>query len=208
MASPRARLRASRVSWSATMAERPPCRRSPASARSPRSGSAWKGSGTGCAAARSAVRTITRFDPSPFQSRIAGAGRRLPRHRPPGGATGPAARPVRAVHASRPTRLALGDAELDLAQEDRDRVGVDDGHRARRRGLRRGAARALHARGACATWTPSLALMVFAGAVELQRGDRVRRAPGPTRTNGMSCASGTIAIGDGFRCHRRGARPT
>jgi len=49
----------------------------------------------------------------------------------------------------------------------------------------------------------SLALMVFAGAascnVAIEFG-----VTGPNSTNGMSCASGTIAIGDGFRAIRRG----
>ena len=50
---------------------------------------------------------------------------------------------------------------------------------------------------------PALALMVFAGAascnVAIEFG-----VTGPNSTNGMSCASGTIAIGDGFRAIRRG----
>jgi len=50
---------------------------------------------------------------------------------------------------------------------------------------------------------PSLALKVFAGAsscnVAIEFG-----CTGPNSTNGMSCASGTIAIGDALRCIRRG----
>ncbi|MEP7324725.1 MAG: beta-ketoacyl-[acyl-carrier-protein] synthase family protein, partial [Gemmatimonadota bacterium] len=49
---------------------------------------------------------------------------------------------------------------------------------------------------------PSLALKVFAGAsscnVAIEFG-----CTGPNSTNGMSCASGTIAIGDAVRCIRR-----
>ena len=50
---------------------------------------------------------------------------------------------------------------------------------------------------------PALALTVFAGAascnVAIEFG-----VSGPNSTNGMSCASGTIAIGDGFRAIVRG----
>jgi 3-oxoacyl-[acyl-carrier-protein] synthase II len=50
---------------------------------------------------------------------------------------------------------------------------------------------------------PSLALNVFTGAsscnIAIELG-----VQGPNSTNGMSCASGTIAVGDAFRCVRDG----
>jgi 3-oxoacyl-[acyl-carrier-protein] synthase II len=50
---------------------------------------------------------------------------------------------------------------------------------------------------------PALALMVFAGAgscnIAIEFG-----CTGPNSTNGMSCASGTIAVGDAFRAIQRG----
>ena len=72
---------------------------------------------------RSAVRCITRFDPSVFKSRIAGEvdgfhpadhiedrrARRLDRY---------------SQFSIAATRMALADAELDLAREDQDRVGA------------------------------------------------------------------------------------
>jgi len=50
---------------------------------------------------------------------------------------------------------------------------------------------------------PTLALTVFAGASSCNIAIEFGVA-GPNATNGMSCASGTIAIGDGFRAIRRG----
>jgi 3-oxoacyl-[acyl-carrier-protein] synthase II len=145
---------------------------------------------------QSAVQEITRFDPAPFKSRIAAQVndfsprdhvderrvRRLDRF----GQFSVAA-----------ARLALADAELDLAREDRDRIGAMMGTalggvafgEAQYREFVHGGPRAVD---------PSLALTVFAGAascnVAIEFG-----VTGPNSTNGMSCASGTIAVGDAFR---------
>jgi len=144
---------------------------------------------------RSAVRGITRFDPTPFKSRIAAQvndfcvtdhveerrAKRLDRF----GQFSIAA-----------ARLALADAELALEREDRDRVGVMMGTalggvafgEAQYRAFVHGGPRAVD---------PSLALTVFAGAascnVAIEFG-----VCGPNSTNGMSCASGTIAVGEAF----------
>ncbi|HET8623818.1 MAG TPA: beta-ketoacyl-ACP synthase II [Gemmatimonadales bacterium] len=159
--------------------------------------------GTGAAALwgglrerRSAVQGITRFDPSPFKSRIAAQvndftardflderrAKRLDRF----GQFSIAA-----------ARLALTDAELALEHEDRDRIGAMMGTalggvafgEAQSREFVFGGARAVD---------PSLALTVFAGAascnVAIEFG-----VCGPNSTNGMSCASGTIAVGEAFR---------
>lgn len=149
----------------------------------------------------SAVGPITRFDPEPFRTRIAAEvhafqaadhmeerrARRLDRF----GQFSVAA-----------SRLALEDAELDLAHEDRDRVGAMMGTALGGVGM----AEREHAHymaGGLRAVDPALALMVFAGAascnVAIEFG-----VSGPNSTNGMGCASGTIAVGDAFRAIRRG----
>src|SRR5206468_9630347 len=50
---------------------------------------------------------------------------------------------------------------------------------------------------------PALALMVFAGSASCNIAIELG-VQGPNSTNAMSCASGTIAIGDGFRAIRDG----
>jgi 3-oxoacyl-[acyl-carrier-protein] synthase II len=149
----------------------------------------------------SAVRGITRFDPSPFRTRIAA---QVDDFHPTDHIEERRARRIDrfgqlSVAAS---RLALADAELDLRREDPDRVGVMMGTALGGVGM----AEAQHARyveGGIRAVDASLALMVFAGAascnVAIEFG-----ITGPNSTNGMSCASGTIAIGDGFRAIRRG----
>jgi len=149
----------------------------------------------------SAVRGITRFDPSPFRTRIAA---QVDDFHPTDHIEERRARRIDrfgqlSVAAS---RLALEDALLDPAREDRDRVGAMMGTALGGVGM----AESQHARyveGGIRAVDASLALMVFAGAascnVAIEFG-----ISGPNSTNGMSCASGTIAIGDGFRAIRRG----
>ena len=160
---------------------------------------------TGLRESRSAVQCVTRFDPTPFKSRIAAQvndfvatdhleerrARRLDRF----GRFSVAA-----------TRLALLDAGIDLAREDRDTVGAMMGT------ALGGVAFAEQQypeflRGGPRAVDPSLALMVFAGAascnVAIEFG-----LTGPNSTNGMSCASGTIAIGEAFRAIVRGDADT
>ena len=151
--------------------------------------------------ARSAVAPLTRFDPSPFRTHIGAEVndfhasdfleerrvRRLDRY---------------SQFALAASRLALEDAEIDLAREDRERIGammgtalggVAYGEEQHER-FRDGGVRAVD---------PALALMVFAGAgscnIAIEFG-----CTGPNSTNGMSCASGTIAVGDAFRAIRHG----
>ncbi|MGH7516596.1 MAG: beta-ketoacyl-ACP synthase II [Gemmatimonadales bacterium] len=145
---------------------------------------------------RSAVQGITRFDPTPFKSRIAAQvndfspGDHIEERR--------ARRLDRFGHFSvAAARLALADAELALEREDRDRVGAMMGTalggvafgESQYRKFVQGGPRAVD---------PSLALTVFAGAascnVAIEFG-----VCGPNSTNGMSCASGTIAVGEAFR---------
>src|SRR5215204_5221780 len=150
---------------------------------------------------QSAVRCITRFDPSMFKSRIAGevddfrAGdhmeerksRRLDRF---------------SQFSVAATRMALKDARLDPAREDVDRVGAMMGTALG--GVAHGEAQYRNfiesgPRGV----DPALALTVFAGAASCNIAIEFGFT-GPNSTNGMSCASGAIAIGESFRAIARG----
>jgi 3-oxoacyl-[acyl-carrier-protein] synthase II len=150
----------------------------------------------------SAVRTITRFDPSQFRTHMAGE--------VDGFDAADWVGPKRAKRMDRcsqftmaAARLALADATLDLSGEDPDRTGAmmgtalggvsfaEEQHgRFVREGLR--------------GVDPGLALTVFAGASSCNLAIEFGLC-GPNLTNGMSCASGAIAIGDAFRAIRGGA---
>jgi len=97
-------------------------------------------------------------------------------------------------------KLAVEDAGLDLAREDRERVGVMMGSAL---GGIRFAEEQLEVflKQGIRAVEPGLALGVFGGAsscnIAIELG-----AMGPNNTNAMSCASGTIAIGDAFRAIR------
>ncbi|HKG95536.1 MAG TPA: beta-ketoacyl-ACP synthase II [Gemmatimonadaceae bacterium] len=150
---------------------------------------------------RSAVRTVTRFDPAPFRSQNAAEiddfapadyldmrrSRRLDRF---------------GQFAVAASRMALDDAALDLAREDRERVGAMMGSALGGCAYAEQQTEAFHADGIRAVDT-LLALAVFVGAascnVAIEFG-----LMGPNSTNGMSCASGTVAIGDAFRQVRDG----
>ena len=150
---------------------------------------------------RSAVRTITRFDPAMFRSRNAAEiddfhatdfidqrrVRRLDRF---------------GQFAVAAARMAAADARLDLAVEDRECIGAMMGsalggiafaeqqvHVARDEGLK--------------AVDPALALTVFGGAASCNIAIELG-VQGPNSTNAMSCASGTIAIGQAFRAIRDG----
>jgi 3-oxoacyl-[acyl-carrier-protein] synthase II len=149
----------------------------------------------------SAIRCITRFDPSMFKSRIAGEVsdfspadhieerrvRRLDRF---------------SQFSVAATRMALADAELDVDREDPDRIGAMMGTalggvahgEGQYRNFMTGGPRAVD---------PALALTVFAGAASCNIAIEFGFT-GPNSTNGMSCASGAIAIGEGFRAITRG----
>jgi 3-oxoacyl-[acyl-carrier-protein] synthase II len=153
----------------------------------------------GLHARRSAVRAITRFDPSPFRSRIAAE---IADFRPQDF--------LDARHARRydrfsqlavvAARLALADAGLALEREDRDRVGAMMGS------ALGGVAYAEQQAGVYAAkglrgLDAALALSVFGGAsscnIAIELG-----LTGVNSTNAMSCASGTIAVGDAFHAVR------
>jgi len=155
----------------------------------------------GVRAERSAVRSLTRFDPSIFRSHNAAEVNDFV--------------PSDHLEAKRAKRLdrfgqfsvvaarqALEDANLDLASEDRDRIGTMMGS------ALGGVAYAedqlgLFLKQGLRAVEPMLALTVFGGAsscnIAIELGVR-----GPNSTNAMSCASGTIAVGEGFRQIRDG----
>jgi 3-oxoacyl-[acyl-carrier-protein] synthase II len=98
--------------------------------------------------------------------------------------------------------LALADAGLDLAMEDPDRVGAMMGT------ALGGVSKAeeqhtVFLRDGLRAVDPGLALTVFAGAASCNLAIELGIS-GPNITNGMSCASGTIAIGEAFRAVGRG----
>jgi 3-oxoacyl-[acyl-carrier-protein] synthase II len=155
----------------------------------------------GLRAQRSAVGPITRFDPAPFRTHIA--------------AEVPDFVPTDHLEARKVKRLdrfgqfsvvaagmALADAGLDPAREDRERIGAMMGTALGGVGYAeeqlgrylQGGLRAVDA---------TLALAVFGGAsscnIAIETG-----VQGPNATNAMSCASGAIAIGEGWRAIRSG----
>lgn len=164
-------------------------------------GTGVEGFCSGLAAKRSAVRTITRFDPEPFRSRIAAEiddfapgdhltrkqARRFDRFSQLGVAS---------------ARLAVADAHLDTAREDTDRIGVMMGSALGGIAHAEHQARSYHCGGLRAV-DANLALTVFGGAVSCNIAIDLR-CTGPNATNAMSCASGTIALGDAFRTIRDG----
>jgi len=155
----------------------------------------------GLRAGRSAVRGITRFDPTPFRTHIAAE---IPDFRPEDHLDRKRARRYDRYSQLSVTAAtqALAAARLDLAREDRDRIGVMMGSalggvgyaeeqvgRFLREGLR--------------AVDPMLALTVFGGAASCNMGIEFG-VSGPNSTNAMSCASGTIAVGDAFHAIREG----
>ncbi len=150
---------------------------------------------------RSAIRSITRFDPTAFKSRIAGEvddfhptdhieerrARRLDRY---------------SLFSIAATRMALEDARLDLRRENVDRVGAMMGTALG--GVAHGEQQYHNfLTGGPRAVDPALALTVFAGAASCNIAIEFG-CTGPNATNGMSCASGAIAIGEGFRAIARG----
>ena len=99
-------------------------------------------------------------------------------------------------------RLALEDSGIDMAAEDRERIGSMMGSALGGIGYAEEQFLAFKNEGVKAVST-TLATNVFAGAascnVAIEFG-----VQGPNSTNAMSCASGTMAIGEGFRQIRDG----
>jgi 3-oxoacyl-[acyl-carrier-protein] synthase II len=145
---------------------------------------------------RSAVGTVTRFDPTPWRSQNAAQVNDF--------------HPGDHLDAKKAKRLdrfsqfavvaaqqALADAALDLDREDRERVGSMMGSALGGVGY---AESQIHdfLRGGAKGLNPMLALTVFAGAASCNIAIELG-VQGPNSTNAMSCASGTIAVGEAFR---------
>jgi 3-oxoacyl-[acyl-carrier-protein] synthase II len=150
---------------------------------------------------RSAVRSISRFDPSIFRSHNAAEindfvpGDHLEAKR--------AKRLDRFAQFSVVgAQMALADADLDLSKEDRERVGANMGTALGGVGYAEGQL-ANFITGGLRAVDATLALAVFGGAASCNIAIELG-AMGPNSTNAMSCASGTIAIGDAFRQIRDG----
>lgn len=155
----------------------------------------------GLRAQRSAVGGLTRFDPSVFRSHLAAEindfvptdhlefkrAKRLDRF---------------GQFSVVAARLALEGSGIDLATEDRERVGAMMGTALGGIGYAEEQLGNFLGAGLRAV-DPLLALSVFGGAsscnIAIELGIQ-----GPNSTNAMSCASGTIAIGEGFRQVRDG----
>lgn len=150
---------------------------------------------------RSAVDTITRFDPSPFRSRIAAE---IADFDPVERLTARQAR--RTDRCSQlglaAAQLALDDSHLKLAELAPDRVGVLMGTALGGVGFAE-QENDKYIRGGVRDVDPLLALTVFGGALSCNIAI-AHGISGINATNAMSCASGTLAIGDAFRTVARG----
>lgn len=164
-------------------------------------GSTVEGLWDGLRREQSAVASVTRFDPSIFKSHNAAevndfvATDWLERKR--------AKRLDRYGHFSVATaRMAIEDAGLDLQTEDREQIGSTMGSALGGLQFAEGQL-GLYLREGIRSLDPMLALCVFAGAASCNIAIELG-VSGPNSTNAMSCASGTLAIGDGFRLIRDG----
>lgn len=150
---------------------------------------------------RSAVSGLTRFDPTPFRSHNAAEvndfvamdhlehkrAKRLDRF---------------GQFSVASASMALDDSRIDLAAEDRERIGTIMGTALGGVAYAESQLAAFLEKGVRGV-DPTLALTVFGGAsscnIAIELG-----LYGPNSTNAMSCASGTIALGDAFREIREG----
>lgn len=164
-------------------------------------GSTKDGMWDGVLRERSAVRSLTRFDPSIFRSHNA--------------AEVPDFDPNDFIESKRARRLdrfgqfsvaaakqAVEDAELDLEVEDRDRVGAMMGTALGGVGYAEEQLSVFLREGLRAV-DATLALAVFGGAASCNIAIELG-VSGPNSTNAMSCASGAMAIGEAFRQIRDG----
>ena len=155
----------------------------------------------GIRAERSAVREVSRFDASPFRTRIAAEvndfhaedhieARRVRRLDRFGQFSVAAA------------RMAIEDSQLNLAVENCERVGAMMGSALAGVGYAEAQLANFITQGLRAV-DATLALAVFGGAsscnIAIEFG-----VTGPNSTNAMSCASGTMAIGEALRQIRHG----
>ena len=164
-------------------------------------GTAAQGLWEGLEARTSAVRTITRFDPSRFRSHMAAE---IPDFRPQDHLDQKRAKRLDRFSqlAVTSARLALADAEIVAEREDRDRVGTMMGSALGGVAFGESQVPRYLAEGPRGL-DPSLALAVFCGAASCNIAIEFGFT-GPNATNAMSCASGTIAVGEAFHAVRDG----
>ena len=164
-------------------------------------GTAAAGLWEGLEARTSAVRTITRFDPAPFRSRMAAE---IPDFRPQDHLDAKRAKRLDRFSqlAVTSARLALADAAIVPEREDRDRVGTMMGSALGGVAFGESQVPRYLAEGPRGL-DPSLALAVFCGAASCNIAIEFGFT-GPNATNAMSCASGTIAVGEAFHAVRDG----
>ncbi len=153
----------------------------------------------GLAARASAVRHITRFDPAPFRSRIAAE---IPDFRPQDHLDAKRAKRLDRFSqlAVTSARFALADAELDPAREDGDRAGAMMGSALGGVAFAESQVERFRVEGPRGL-DPALALAVFPGAASCNIAIEFGFT-GPNSTNAMSCASGTIAVGEALQAIR------
>jgi 3-oxoacyl-[acyl-carrier-protein] synthase II len=164
-------------------------------------GTGVEGLWAGLRAQQSAVGPATRFDASIYRSQCAAQIEDFD--------------PTRWIDARRVKRLdrfsqfavasahlALEDGALDLAQEDRERVGAMMGTALGGVGYAEEQA-ARFMRGGLRDVDATLALAVFGGSASCNIAIEFG-VSGPNSTNAMSCASGAMAIGEAFRQIRDG----
>ncbi len=164
-------------------------------------GTGAEGLWAGLGARVSAVRAITRFDPTPFRSKIAAE---IPDFRPQDHLDAKRAKRLDRFSqlAVTSARFALADAELDPRRENGDRVGAMMGSALGGVAFAEAQIERFRAEGPRGL-EPALALAVFPGAASCNIAIEFGFA-GPNSTNAMSCASGTIAVGDAFHAIRAG----
>ncbi|HYU10162.1 MAG TPA: beta-ketoacyl-ACP synthase II [Gemmatimonadales bacterium] len=164
-------------------------------------GTAAAGLWAGLESRTSAVRTITRFDPAPFRSHMAAE---IPDFRPQDHLDAKRAKRLDRFSqlAVTSARLALGDAEISPSKEDPDRIGTMMGSALGGVAFGESQVPRYLAEGPRGL-DPSLALAVFCGAASCNIAIEFGFT-GPNATNAMSCASGTIAVGEAFHVVRDG----
>jgi len=164
-------------------------------------GTAADGLWTGLRARTSAVRTVTRFDSTPFRSHMAAE---IPDFRPQDHLDAKRAKRLDRFSQLAVTSagLALADAEIAPKKEDPDRVGAMMGSALGGVSFAESQVPRFLAHGPRGL-DPSLALAVFCGAASCNIAIEFGFT-GPNATNAMSCASGTIAVGEAFHAVRDG----
>jgi 3-oxoacyl-[acyl-carrier-protein] synthase II len=151
---------------------------------------------------RSPVRTITRFDASHWRSRIAAE---IDDFEPESFMDSRLAKRLdRFGHfAIASTRMAIADAALDTSRLEPHRVAVQLGSALGGLATAEGQAGTLYSTGPRGL-DPRIALNTFQGAASCSIAIEFGFT-GPNSTNAMSCAAGTIAIGEGWRLIRDGS---